>query len=363
MLRVYHSGVVSAWRERDRAMRRLGVDVTHLSAARWNEGGSEVALSRGGDSFVRTARTLGRHPYRFVYDPVAVTQALRSGPYDIVDVHEEPASLAHAELRLLARLTGNGRAPMLFYGAQNISKRYPPPFRWFEQQAFRRSAGTYVCNEAAGEIFRTKGFTGVVRTIGLGVDVERFAPGAARPAGGPLRVGYVGRLEEHKGVHVLIEAIAGMGHHLDVYGDGPYRAELESIVARERAAVVFHGGAAHDALADIYRSFDVVAIPSQVRPNWIEQFGRVAVEAMASGVPVVAASTGSLPEVVADAGVLLAPTDVAVWRRALDELAADPQRRAALAAAGLERASKYSWDAIAGQHVALYREVLERAKR
>ncbi len=360
---MYHSGVVTAWRERDRAMRRLGVDVTHLAAARWNEGGSVVALSADGDDFVRSARTFGRHPYRFVYDPVAVTRALRAGPYDIIDVHEEPASLAHAELRLLARLTGHGRTPVLFYGAQNIPKRYPPPFRWFEQQAFRRSAGTYVCNEAAGDIFRAKGFTSIVRVVGLGVDVERFSPGATRTHAGPLRVGYVGRLEEHKGVHVLIDALAGTAHHLEVYGEGPYRGELEALTARTSARVTFHGGAAHDALPDVYRSFDVVAIPSQVRPNWIEQFGRVAVEAMASGVPVVAAATGSLPEVVGDAGVLLPPDDASAWRIAIDDLAEDPARRATLAAAGLERAQQYSWDAIAGQHVALYREVLAKANR
>ena len=172
----------------------------------------------------------------FVYDPRPIWRALRSRTFDVIDVHEEPASLAAAEVMVLARLAGQ-RAPVCLYGAQNIEKRYPPPFRWIERATLRRAAGVHTCNQEAGAILRRKGFSGRIRDLGLGVDLVRFAPpddstggsaGSTRltgpaPGGGrALRVGYVGRLEPHKGVEVLVAAVAATpGTELEIVGGGP----------------------------------------------------------------------------------------------------------------------------------------------
>jgi glycosyltransferase involved in cell wall biosynthesis len=351
--------VVSAWRARDRELIARGVELTLVSPVRWNEGGRDVALEPGEDRFVVPARTLGRHPYLFVYDPRPLVRELRRRKLDVLDVHEEPASLAAFELRLLARLFQPG-VPMVLYGAQNIAKRYPPPFRWIERASLRRAAGTYPCNEAAGRIFRRKGFTGVVATLPLGVDVDRFAPATGEWPPGPLRVGYVGRLEPHKGVHVLLEAVAGLDEvTVAVHGDGPAAGDLVALADRLGVAgrVRFCGFAAHDTLPEVYRSFDVLAVPSLTTPSWTEQFGRVAVEGMASGLAVVASTAGALPEVVGDAGVLVPEGDVAAWRTALARLAAEPAERVRLGALARERARRFTWAAVAGGHLALYQQV------
>src|SRR5699024_8858578 len=70
---------------------------------------------------------------------------------------------------------------------------------------------------------------------------------------------------------------------------------------------------------------DVLVVPSLPTPGWVEQFGRVAVEAMASGVPVIASRSGALPDVVSGAGLLVEPADAQALRQALAE-AAQPQR-------------------------------------
>ena len=124
----------------------------------------------------------------------------------------------------------------------------------------------------------------MARVIGLGVDIERFAPtGSARPPG-PFRLGYVGRLELHKGVGLLVDALVGIEDvHLDIYGDGPERQNLESQTVQLGLAerVRFRGFAPYAALPDLYRGFDALAVPSLRTKRWVEQFGRVAVEAMA----------------------------------------------------------------------------------
>jgi glycosyltransferase involved in cell wall biosynthesis len=351
--------VVSPWRRRERELRRLGVDVTLVSPTAWNEGGNDVQLDRDGDDFVVEARTIGHHPYGFVYDPRPIWRALRSGGFDVIDIHEEPASLASAEVYLLTKLS-RSRALVCLYCAQNIPKRYPPPFRWIERGLLRRVAGVHTCNEEAGRILRGKGFSGLVRDLGLGVDVERFQPAAAPDHGGPLRVGYVGRLEAHKGVEVLVRAIAlTEGATLEVVGDGPARASVERAVreADRDGRVSLIGFRPQESLASVYPSFDVVAVPSLDTPSWIEQFGRVAVEAMASGAVVVASSSGALPEVVGDAGILVPPGDAPALAAALSRLRDEPELRRKLREAGLERARRFGWSEIAFRQREFYDEL------
>ncbi|WP_258934096.1 hypothetical protein [Nesterenkonia pannonica] len=88
VLRIAHHGVVSAWRQRERELRRLGLHVTLVSAKRWNEGGRDVQLDPGDDDFVRGVRTLGRHPNAFLYSPWALWRLLGQ-PWDVIDLHEE----------------------------------------------------------------------------------------------------------------------------------------------------------------------------------------------------------------------------------------------------------------------------------
>ncbi len=263
---------------------------------------------------------------------------------------------------LVARALVGSKAPFSLYSAQNIEKRYPPPFRWFERAALRRASAVRVCNRDAARIMRAKGFTGRIELVGLGVDTAALSrPRRARS--GDLRVGYVGRLEDHKGVHVLIDAIARVPDAaLTIVGDGPARARLEdrtqALGLSER--VTFTGFVDPDELPDRYATFDVVVVPSLPTPRWAEQFGRVAVEAMAAGVPVIASDMGELPSIVRDAGVLVPPDDAAALSVALDRLASDGELRSRLAAAGRVRAERYSWPAIAAQHHALYQAMTER---
>lgn len=364
VVRVFHSGVVTAWRRREVELCRDGVDLTLVSSLAWNEGGEVVDLDLDADApyDLVGARTWGRHPYGFVYDPRPIWPILRAGGVDVLDIHEEPASLAAAEVLVLARLARRGRVRVSLYCAQNIEKRYPPPFRWLERFALRRADAVHTCNDEAGRILRRKGFRGMVRNLGLGVDVERFSPSVPQPAGeaGPMRVGYVGRLEPHKGVAVLLHAIARVPDvDLVIVGEGPQRAALGRAVGDLGLAhrVRIEGFVSQDELPDTYRRFDVLVVPSVETPSWIEQFGRVALEAMASGVAVVVSDSGALPEVLGGAGLLVPPDDQVALAEALTRLRDDPVERARLAEAGRRRAHDFSWPAVAERQLALYEEM------
>lgn len=359
VLRVYHSAVVTGWRARDRALRGSGAEVELVSAACWNEGGNRVELDAAGDTFVISARTWGKRPNLFVYDPRPIWRSLRRRPVDIIDVHEEPCSLAAAELRLLRRLL-RPSAKLLLYSAQNIFKRYPWPFHALERSALKEASAVYVCNEEAGRVLRRKGFRGQVTVLPLGVDIGRFAPASKNEATTTmLRIGYVGRLEERKGVQVVLDAIRDEpGCQLEIVGDGEHAGKLQEQTAELGARVRFRGYVSNAELPELYRSFDVLVVPSLPTPSWDEQFCRVAVEAMASGVPVLASATGALPEVVGGGGLLFPPGDARALRSLIRLLASDGAGRRALAERARARSARFGWEAVAAGHRAVYDAVL-----
>ncbi len=371
VLRVSHSAVVDAWRDRERALRDRGHEIHTLSALAWNEGGSLVRLSPRPGEPVTGVRTLGRHPALFVYDPRPIWRALGQG-WDIIDIHEEPFALCTAEvlalraLRAFHGLRGHRerRLPYVLYSAQNLDKRYPLPFRWIERWALRHAAGVSVCNSEAGRIVERKGLAAAATVIPLGTDLEHFKPGGLPRSPDPtrrIRVGYVGRLEEHKGLGVLLDAIAGDERlALRIVGDGPNGEALRARVETEGLAdrVEFCGPVAQDELPDVYRFFDVLAVPSLTTDSWVEQFGRVAVEAMACGTPVVVSDSGALPDVVGESGLVVPSGDASALRAALARVGTEPETAVALRSAGLARAAGTSWAEVAALQERLYRKAL-----
>lgn len=159
---------------------------------------------------------------------------------------------------------------------------------------------------------------------------------------GPLVVGYVGRLVEEKGVHLLIEAMSHLPDHvrLSITGEGPFRGRLEEQAARLGISdrIRFDGLVPHAAMPGLLNGFDALVLPSLATVHWKELFGRVLIEAMACGVPVLASNSGGIPEVVGDAGVLFKPGSVEDLEGKLLDLLTHPQVRKELAERGRERA-------------------------
>jgi len=361
VLRISHSATIAAWRGRERALRALGDDVMLITARRWHAGGAEVELDAAPEEQVRAAGTLGRHPALFVYSPGPLWRALGER-WDVIDVHEEPFALATAQVLLMRALRRN-RAPVVLYTAQNLDKRYPAPFRWLEGWALRAASGISACNTDATRIVERKGFAGRARVIPLGVDAVADAerPPASDQRADAVTVGLLGRMVPEKGYPTLIEALAREPRlTAKIAGGGdaePVRELAKRRGVSDRVEVL--GPIPPDEVADFYASIDVLAVPSIPTPSWTEQFGRVAVEAMAAGVPVVASDAGALPDVVGGAGIVVPAGDAVALADALAQ-AGGPQR-AELVATGLVRARQCSWEEVAREYQSLYASVTRSA--
>jgi D-inositol-3-phosphate glycosyltransferase len=199
------------------------------------------------------------------------------------------------------------------------------------------------------------------------VDHGVFHPGdpvASRIALGiPLDVpvaAVVGRIQPLKGIDIAIEAIGRIaGARLLVVGGPSGRrgdAEVERLADLAEAVapgrVEFLSPMDHGAIAALYRAVDVVVVPSRS-----ESFGLVAVEAQASGTPVVAVSLKKLAFSVADgeSGVLVDGKGISDWMKPIATILGDPSVRRRLSAGAVVHSSRFSWNATAARQLELYR--------
>jgi glycosyltransferase involved in cell wall biosynthesis len=115
---------------------------------------------------------------------------------------------------------------------------------------------------------------------------------------------------------------------------------------------------AHDQVPAYLNAMDVLAAPSQTTPRWKEQLGRMLLEAMACGVPVLASDSGEIPHVLADAGLVVPEADHDLWLARLRELLQNQQLREDLRARGLARVHDvYAWPKVARQFLNFFQEL------
>ncbi len=173
---------------------------------------------------------------------------------------------------------------------------------------------------------------------------------------------FVGTLQPRKNLATLVAAFAklvnarDLPHELVIAGGRGWLVDdLVVLAGQQRVAdrLRFLGPVPHQDLPYLYNCSE-----SLVYPSWYEGFGLPPLEAMACGTPVVAAAIPSIQEVVADAGTLIPPADVAGFAEAMWRVASDPVERRRLAEAGPRRAAAFSWDQCARQTWAVYQRVL-----
>lgn len=175
------------------------------------------------------------------------------------------------------------------------------------------------------------------------IDCSVFTPGGASmvPRHG-FTVGYLGRLVPEKGVDVLLHACARLddGARVIIAGKGPARPDLERLAVElgVRERVTFLDPIPYARVPSFLRSLDVLALPSRPSPVWVEQFGRVLIEAMACGIPVVASESGEIPAVLGTGGVLVPPGDARALGNELHILMSSPERCRQIGDAGRARA-------------------------
>jgi glycosyltransferase involved in cell wall biosynthesis len=301
--------------------------------------------------------------------------AFRAANPDVLHLWEEPFSVMALQALLLRRLLAP-RAAAVFFSSDNLTRqgRYPYRPSWFysrvERFAYRECEAGSAVSEEVEEVLRIKGYRGPIEVIPHGIQLEDFPErtAVATTESSRFTIGYVGRLLEQKGIATLLGAFAEIAADrgarptdLILVGDGPDRGrfgELARALGLEGRAR-FLPGVSHSEVARVYRGLDVLVVPSRTTSRWKEQFGRVLIEGMAAGCALIGSSSGAIPGVIGDAGLVFPEGDAPALASALRRLRDDPDLANVFRDRGRQRVrEKYTWDAVVDSVLRLYDRAL-----
>jgi glycosyltransferase involved in cell wall biosynthesis len=256
---------------------------------------------------------------------------------------------------------------------------YPYRRDWLRRTFYRRSATSAariltVSAFSASEITAAYGIPAArIAVAPLGVDHHTFmAADADMPLDLPAAISqpyllHVGDVHERRNLPIVVDALLEARRHFGGAGalslvvagvDRGITAGLCEMAAEEGSvdAVVALGSVSETRIHALYRG--ALAL---VYPSFYEGFGLPLVEAMATGLPVIASHAASIPEVLGGAGLLLDPNDRAAWRDAIIRVVNDEALRADLRARGLARAATFTWQRTARLTLDAYREAVRAA--
>ncbi|NOK59241.1 MAG: glycosyltransferase family 4 protein [Chloroflexi bacterium AL-W] len=288
---------------------------------------------------------------------------------DIIDAQEEPFSLAMGQILALRKLYAP-QAKLLFYSFQNLYKRYPLPFSGFEQWAFRVASHACVSASEISDVLRRKGYCGQVVLNPPGVDPAIFYPSPEARASiratfsialdQPV-LGYLGRLSPEKGIQDIIYALSSlpMNTRLLIVGGG-VSSEIKHLAQQFGVAdrLILTGAINRVDVPRYLNAMDILIVPSRTTPRWKEQFGRVIAEASMCGVPVIGSSSGAIPEVVGENGLIFPEGNIRMLAVAVHLLLDQPHLRHELGTRAHRHARQhFTWEQVAKDRYTLYQEM------
>lgn len=251
----------------------------------------------------------------------------------------------------IANHWAKNEATVLFYGFENIKQT--PPFRFLAENfslkniwvfirktirywiadallqpvRSRLVSGGLACYQESVDVVHQFGWNPKVQIQWWGLDLKPFLRLSSEPPSQlqkPFKViGYVGRFIEEKGILDLLASMALLGqeYRLVLVGGGPLDEQLKQKTRQLglQDRVQFIPPKSRDELAGLYASFDLLILPSRTDYFWKEQYGRVLVEAMACGTPVVGSQSGAIPVVIGDPARCFPEGDVAQMAKIIQD--------------------------------------------
>jgi len=338
--------VLNSYRERyTRLVDRADVDLTLLVPKQWVENFTPTPYQPSPEP--EPYRTvIGRairqgHALQGTYVSGLTRAFLRSRPDVILMMEEVFSSFALQAMALRSVLAPH--APISFYSWNILSYRnYPyrlsPLYRVLGLTLMPMFDAALCVNGRAVDAVKRERYPGMIRELFIGINerlFQRIDPASARERLGiPPETDmflYAGRLLELKGVQDLIEAFSRLSAarpdrsmRLLIVGTGDYEAELRARVEALGAGsiVEFRPLVPIEEMPLYMSAATAFVLPS--RPEWEEQFGRVNAEAMLTHTPIIGSTSGSIPEVLGDAGYVFPAGDVDELLRTLERVLDDP---------------------------------------
>ena len=346
---------------------RLGVDLTVVSPPSWKDSrGVQVLEANHSGRYRQSVLPIRFNGHYHLYHFAGLAHHLDTLRPDLLHLDEEAYNLATYQG---VRWAVHNHVPAVFISCQNLYKRYPPPFRWFERQCFAYCSRALAGTATVGNVLLRKGYPRGQLSIvpQMGTDTRLFSPAETDVPGQAFTVGYAGGLLPEKGLDVLFDACAGLPGDWTLTLAGSGEAESRLRMRAQRLGILdrteFRGRLASRVMPAFYRSLSVLVLPSLSTAGWQEQFGRVLTEAMACAVPVVVSDSGESRHTAGEAGLVYPERDTDALRSHLARLQADPEWRRRLGRVGRRRVEEhFSMECVAQGLVETWQQSLADAR-
>lgn len=359
VLFVWHAAVVSTYRERFRALRRVAPDIELIVLVPDGsfEGGQWVSYqSHPADDYriVQPGSIWTTHPNALFYR-MTLGQLRRLQP-DIVHVHEESWMLASVQM-LLAFWK---KAPIIVESWENLMRPLKWPFRVLEPWLMERASAFVAGTPGVERVLRSKGAVQPIAVIPYGT-VLPSGSAQGRQVNSPVRIGYVGRMTQEKGILTLLGAakMLSVPFEMVFIGNGPLADQVQAThLTSDYGKIRWVSNLPPDEILEEFKSLDILVLPSLTTPSWAEQFGRVLIEAMSVGTVPIGSSSGEIPWVIGDAGLVFPEGDSHALAKTLEGLIRDPREWAVLSHKARARfESAFRWETVGRQLEVFYRSI------
>jgi len=344
------------------------LEITLLVPTAWRDdfGAYEFEKEESSLSVYPSPTCFKGRPHRVLF--LSLARHLRNIQPDILFINAEPENfLAGESVLLRALIARNTRVVVVSW--RNIdygSWVYPYRFailHFFSQKlVISMGAACITHSEKAQEIIRDIGVTETT-VIPPGVVAKGSLERKNSSLNNEFTIGYVGRISEQKGIADLVHAAATLDPpwKLIIVGEGEEKDHLQDLAGNLGIAdkILWRGGLRKKELEKLYAAMDVLVLPSKTGRHWKEQFGRVLIEAMASGVPVIGSNSGEIPNVIGEAGIIFPEGNITELAKALRSLQVDNALRRGLAEKGIHRVqTKFSLDHVAARYRDFFRQLV-----
>ena len=382
VLYVWHGAVEKEYRKIFSEFVKRGVNLVVITANRWFEAAKfqsfEFCETDKDYEIYPLATVFTNHIRAFFYlNNFKIIKILLRHKPDIIYIKEEPYSTASFMLIVLTKMF-SPKSKIMIESDENIFKSHPFPFNVFEKFSLNNIDALCVVPTEGIELYRRKGFKGEIFKVSYFVDVDKFfrVPKEEVVKKIPelsfdgLKIGFVGRISEEKGIDTVIEAIKYLKDkgkdkiRFFVVGkeEPEYFSFLKSKIEEYSLEdnVKFLGHFGYDELLYFYNGIDCLVLPSRTK-SWLkEQFGRVIVESMACGTPVIGSDSGEIPIVIDNPELTFKEDDYISLANILEKFYDGVLEKDKLSDSLMEKSRKYTVEEVVKNKVEIFKKTLQQ---
>lgn len=278
---------------------------------------------------------------------------------DIIHMFEEPWHNIAAYMNFWSSIICP-KTKLIFQTFQNQIEDYPKNWRMVQNWTFKRSSAAIACAEEMKEVLLHWGYKKPIHVIYPGIETALFKPKDPSNLRNKLglkdfTIGYFGRMIKEKGIEDLINACNKLDfpYQLFFIGNGPDKEYFKTLINK----AIWLDAILPNEISEFYSALDVFVLPSRTTKTWKEQFGRVLVEAMLCGTPVIGSSSGEIPNIIGSAGLVFKEQNHEDLSQKIAQLYKDKVLQERLKENSQKRGKEFDWSITAKKVYEVYKTI------